>query len=237
MNRAATLEQLTRLCNLNREGVASPAIEATGFVELDNALPNGGWQSGTIVELMPTEIGIGELRLLMPALARITQSERHVALVSPPYIPFAPALNNHGIRLERLLIIRAEKNLDTLWAIEQTLRCKSFAAVVGWPESLRDRDVRRLQLAAETGRSTGFVYRSPVALREASPAAMRLRLQADPQGLLIDILKSRGGRSGFSVAVNCALPATTTSSSPVSNLAATVTAIDSTSIFSDSLAS
>ena len=77
MNRAATLEQLTRLCNLNREGVASPAIEATGFVELDNALPNGGWQSGTIVELMPTEIGIGELRILMPALARITQSERH----------------------------------------------------------------------------------------------------------------------------------------------------------------
>ena len=212
MNRAATLQQLTQLCNLNREGVAPPAIEASGFQELDAALPNGGWQSGTIVELMPAEIGIGELRLLMPALARITHSDRHVALVSPPYIPFAPALSNHGVRLERLLVIRAEKNMDMLWAMEQTLRCKSFGAVVGWPESIRDRDVRRLQLAAEAGRSTGFLYRSPAAAREASPAAMRLRLQANQQGILIDVLKCRGGRGGFSVTVNCQLSAGETSS-------------------------
>lgn len=203
MNRAATLEQLTRLCNLNREGVAPPAIESTGFAELDAALPQGGWQSGTLVELMPAHIGIGELSFLMPALARITHGERYVALVSPPYIPFAPALNNHGVRLEHLLIIRAEKNTDALWAIEQTLRCKSFGAVLGWPESIRDRDVRRLQLAAEAGRSTGFIYRPPYAVREASPAAVRMRLQANDQGLSIDILKCRGSRSGFSVAVNC----------------------------------
>ena len=199
MDRAATLEQLTRLCNLNREGVAPPAIEATGFAELDAVLPHGGWQSGTVVELMPTQVGIGELSLLMPALARITQGERHVALISPPYIPFAPALNNHGVRLDHLLIVRAEKNTDALWAIEQTLRCRSFGAVLGWPEAIRDRDVRRLQLAAEAGRSTGFLYRSPQSARDASPAAMRLRLHADEQGLRIDILKCRGGRSGFSV--------------------------------------
>jgi hypothetical protein len=206
MNRAETLQQLTRLCNLNREGVVPPAIEASGFPELDAALPNGGWQSGTIVELMPTEVGIGELRLLMPALARITQSDRHVALVSPPYIPFAPALINHGVRLDRLLIIRAGTDTDALWAIEQTLRCKSFGAVIGWPSSIRDRDVRRLQLAAEAGRSMGFVYRSPAAAREASPAAMRMKLEASTQGLSIDVLKCRGSRSGFSIAVNCRLP-------------------------------
>lgn len=209
MNRAETLQQLTRLCNLNREGVVPPAIEASGFSELDATLPNGGWQSGTIVELMPTEIGIGEMRLLMPALARITQSDRHVVLVSPPYIPFAPALINHGVRLDRLLVIRAGQNTDILWAIEQTLRCKSFGAVIGWPESIRDRDVRRLQLAAEAGRSTGFVYRPPLAAREASPAAVRMRLQTNEQGLLIDILKCRGNRGGFSVVVNFRAPSTT----------------------------
>lgn len=205
MNRAATLEQLTKLCNLNREGVAPPSIEATGFQALDAALPNRGWQSGTIVELMPTQTGIGELRFLMPAIARMTRSERYVALIAPPYIPFAPALAQHGVQLDRLLIIQAQKNEDRLWALEQVLRCTSFAAALAWPTLIKDKEIRRLQLAAESGRSIGFLYRSPHAAREASPAATRLRLQAHESGLLVDILKCRGGRSGFSVAVNCQL--------------------------------
>jgi len=200
LNRAETLEQLARLCR--REGTVPPAIHATGCAALDAVLPHGGWQSGTIVELMPTQIGVGEFRLLLPALASITNTDRHVALVAPPYIPFAPALNNHGVRLERLLIIRTDKHADTLWAIEQTLRCKSFGAVVGWPENIKDRDTRRLQLAAEAGRSVGFLYRSPAAMIESSPAAVRLKLQPTAAGdLAIDVLKCRGTRSGFSVHV------------------------------------
>ena len=205
MNRAATLEQLTRLCNLNREGVAPPAIESTGFRELDERLPYRGWQSGTIVELMPTMTGIGEFRLLMPSLARMTQSERHVALIAPPHIPFAPALVQHGVQLQRLLIIQAQKNEDILWSMEQALRCPSFAAVLSWPAAIKDKEVRRLQLAAEAGRTIGFVYRAPHAAREASPAAMRLRLQPHTSGMLIDILKCRGGRGGVSVTLNDAL--------------------------------
>jgi hypothetical protein len=198
LNRAETLEQLARLCR--REGAIPPAIHATGSPQLDAVLPHGGWQSGTIVELMPTQIGVGEFRLLMPALASITNTERHAALIAPPYIPFAPALARHGIRLERLLVVRAAKNADVLWAFEQTLRCKSFGAVVAWPETIKDRDVRRLQLAAEAGRSVGFLYRSTFAALETSPAAIRLKLRpANDGGLHIDILKCRGIRSGQTV--------------------------------------
>src|SRR5690606_12873892 len=105
MNRVEPLQQLAALCRDGRPAPRSRAVEPTGTAELDRALPGGGWQAGTIVELMPLATGIGELRLLMPALARITQSGRHVALVAPPYIPYAPALSWHGIRLERLLVI------------------------------------------------------------------------------------------------------------------------------------
>lgn len=202
MNRAETLEQLVRLCRGGRDGVAPPSVEPSGTAALDAALPGGGWQSGTIVELMTAQPGIGELRLLMPALARITSTERYVALVAPPYIPFAPALTQHGIRLERLLCIHAHKPADILWAFEQTLRCKSFGAVLAWPASIKGPEVRRLQLAAEAGRSIGFLYRSPAAAREASPAAVRLQLQVAGDGnLSIGILKCRGGRSGISVLV------------------------------------
>lgn len=200
-SRAETLEQLARLCRNGREG-PPPRIEPSGTASLDAVLPGGGWQSGTIVELMSLSDGIGELRLLMPALAQITQGERHVAMIAPPYIPFAPALLRHGLRLEHFWIIRAQSAADILWSAEQTLRCKSFGAVLTWPSAIRDREVRRLQLAAEAGNSIGFVYRPPNAALEASPAAVRLRLQADGAGQLsIDIVKCRGARAGMSVGV------------------------------------
>lgn len=203
--RAEKLEQLAQLCRNGREG-APARVEPSGSANLDAVLPGGGWQSGTIVELMPMNDGIGELRLLMPALAKITQSERHVAMIAPPYIPFAPALLRHGLRLEHFWIIRAQSAADILWSAEQTLRCKSFGAVLAWPSAIRDREVRRLQLAAEAGSSIGFVYRHPSAARESSPAAVRLRLQADVTGQLsIDVVKCRGARAGMSVGIAPAL--------------------------------
>lgn len=199
-SRAETLEQLARLCRNGREG-PPPRIEPSGSA-LDAILPGGGWQAGTVVELMPVCDGIGELRLLMPTLAQITQSERHVAMIAPPYIPFAPALLQQGLRLEHFWIIRAQTATDILWAAEQTLRCKSFGAVLAWPLSIRDREVRRLQLAAEAGTSIGFVYRPPAAALESSPAAVRLRLQSATDGQLnIDVVKCRGTRAGMQLAV------------------------------------
>jgi hypothetical protein len=201
MNRAETLQHLAWLCR-NGRAVAAPIVEASGWTELDAVLPGGGWQAGTVVELMPATTGIGELRLLLPALARITGAGRHVTLIAPPYIPFAPALSQHGVRLERVLVIQAQQAEDILWAAEQSLRCRSFGAVLAWPATIRDREIRRLQLAAEAGGSTGFLYRSVDAAREASPAALRLKLRrADSNALQIDVLKCRGGRSGLSVKV------------------------------------
>jgi hypothetical protein len=200
MNRAETLEQLAKLCRGGRADVAAPTIEPSGMSALDAALPGGGWQAGTIVELMPTDIGVGELRLIMPALARITNADRHVALISPPFIPYAPALWQHGVQLNRLLLFRAQTPRDVLWSFEQTLRCKSFGAALAWPTTIRDRDIRRLQLAAEAGDSIGFLYRPATAAHDASPAAVRLRLQPDQDGVLrIDIIKCRGARGGISI--------------------------------------
>lgn len=216
-SRAETLEQLARLCRNGRAG-PQPRIEPSGSASLDAVLPGGGWQSGTIVELMPACDGIGEVRLLMPALAKITHSERHVAMIAPPYIPFAPALLQHGLRLEHFWIIRAQTAADILWSTEQTLRCKSFGAVLAWPLAIRDREVRRLQLAAEAGSSVGFVYRPPSAALESSPAAVRLRLQADTNGeLKIDVVKCRGARAGMSVGID-------TTNQPSSRIEAELTA-------------
>ena len=133
MSRAETLQQLAKLCRGDRDGVAPRVVEPSGYSALDAVLPGGGWQAGALVELMPMDAGIGELRLTTAALASITRAERHVAFISPPFIPYAPALVRHGIQLERLLIIQARSPRDILWSCEQTLRCKSFGAVLVWP--------------------------------------------------------------------------------------------------------
>jgi hypothetical protein len=163
----------------------------TGFEALDAALPGGGWPCGTLSEILIDEDGIGECSLLLPALAALTAARRRVALVAPPYIPYAPALAAAGVDLAQLVHIDASA-VDTHWTAEQCLRAGCCGAVLNWLPRTDYRQLRRLQLAAETGGSIGFVFRPLAAARETSPAALRLKVVADAHGPRIDILKCRG---------------------------------------------
>jgi len=171
-----------------------PALP-TGFAEFDAVLPGGGWPVGAITELMPEARGIGELSLLLPALVRLSRAGRYLAWIAPPCLPYPPALEWHGLALDRLLLVRTPDARAMLWATEQALRCPAIGAVLAWPAALDDRHVRRLQLAAEAGGSCGLLYRPPEAVRQHSPAALRLRLKAHDAGLHIEIHKARGGRA------------------------------------------
>src|SRR5690606_17075946 len=98
------------------------AHAATGFAELDQTLPGGGWPLGALTEILHAEPGIGELRLLMPALARLSRQGRWVALIAPPYIPYAPALAGCGVDLRHVLLVHPKGSVDALWSLEQALR-------------------------------------------------------------------------------------------------------------------
>ncbi len=165
---------------------------ASGFHELDRALPGSGWPLGTLTELMPQNKGMGEFSLLLPALARATQNNRWAALISPPCTAYAPALINAGIRLERLLV--AEAGRETLWAAEQLLRSSLFSMVIFWADKTTHRQQRRLQLAAEAGDCWAVSYRPPSEAGGHSAAALRIILQQQENDMRLDIIKSR--RSG-----------------------------------------
>ena len=82
---------------------------------------------------------------------------------------------------------------DTHWTAEQCLRAGCCGAVLNWLPRADYRQLRRLQLAAETGGAIGFVFRPLAAAAEASPAALRLRITMAADGApRIDILKCRG---------------------------------------------
>ena len=191
----ARLERMSRSRSGQNEEYERPSALPTGFAEFDALLPGGGWPVGAITELMPEAQGIGELSLLLPALAQLTRAGRYLVWIAPPCLPYPPALERHGLALNRLLLVQARDTQAVLWAAEQALRCPAIGAVLAWPAALDDRRARRLQLAAETGGSCGLLYRPPAAARQPSPAALRLRLKALDAGLHIEIQKARGGRT------------------------------------------
>ncbi len=192
-----TLDQLARLCHNGEWQRGDRTAAPSGFAELDASLPGGGWPIGAVAELMPEVTGIGELALLAPALSKLAGSGRYIAWIAPPYLLYAPALMQWNLPLERMLIIRTSSLQETLWASEQALRCPAIGAALSWPAEIADKNVRRLQLAAEAGGSLGVLYRPITAASEHSPAALRLRLRPARDGITVDIHKCRGGRAGL----------------------------------------
>lgn len=168
-----------------------PSSQPTGFKVLDAALPIGGWPEAALSELLIPVDGVGELQLLWPALARLSQAGERIVLVAPPYVPFAPAWQAAGIELRQVQVIEASSPRDALWATEQCLRSGSCGAVLCWPLKADDRALRRLQVAAESGRTLAFATRPLSAARNSSPAALRIAIDAQPSQLRV--LKCRGG--------------------------------------------
>ena len=54
--------------------------ESTGHAALDALLPQGGWPRRALTELLLPAHGVGELALLLPTLARMTQAGSTVAV-------------------------------------------------------------------------------------------------------------------------------------------------------------
>jgi hypothetical protein len=215
--------------------VAPTETLSTGFGALDARLPGRGWPRSGLIEILVSRFGVGELTLLLPALAAQTRlpMARWCVWVAPPLEPFAPALEAHGVVLERVLVVRVNHSTksstprpvsfqrsvrrsiswgtpvpgthprrtpgssnETLWAFEQSLGSGACAIAMAWAKSPRTKEIRRLQLAAERGRTLGVLFQSRQAARESSHAAVRMAIEPTAHAVRVTLLKSRGGVRG-----------------------------------------
>lgn len=186
----------------------SPGLDTaypTGYTRLDDHLPGGGWPRHALTEILLEHYGMGELKLLMPVLARLSNADHSissaalaeagwVAWIAPPFQPYPPALLQWGINLQHMLMVHPRQDVEALWAAEQALSSGNCAAVLVWSDVLDNKASRRLQLAAEKGQSLCIAFRPLEAAALPSAAALRLALSAGECGTDIRILKSRGGR-------------------------------------------
>ncbi|HEX6495657.1 MAG TPA: translesion DNA synthesis-associated protein ImuA [Acidobacteriaceae bacterium] len=177
--------------------VARTEAVPTGFRALDERLPGGGWPRSGLIEILVSRFGVGELTLLLPALAALTHRPmaRWCVWVAPPLEPFAPSLAAHGVALDRMLVVRP-KGDAALWIFEQSLGSGACDVVMTWAKRPRVKEIRRLQLAAERGRTLGVLFRPQQAARESSHAIVRMAVEPAAHGVRLTLVKSRGGVHG-----------------------------------------
>ena len=141
---------------------------STGYAALDAVLPNGGWPRQTLIEVLSGRAGIGELRLLMPALsALLAERDGYLVWVGSPYQPYAPALLQWQIDAERVLLVNANRPSDVLWATERSIVVRQCCGGAGLGRYAR----YHREPAFVTGSGAGQQPRYPVSAAD-SPAAV-----------------------------------------------------------------
>jgi hypothetical protein len=165
---------------------------STGFDELDRCLPGGGWPCHAITEVFFRCDGMGEVSLFMPAL--VQSQPRSIVWVAPPHIPYAPALFRAGLDLSRMLLVHPDSEQDVPWAVEQVLQSQDHLTVLAWIGRVDQTALRRLQLKVEAHRAWAVFFRPMRALRQKSPAALKLYLERRDGAMHVEILKCRGGK-------------------------------------------
>ena len=186
---------------------ADEASIPTGHTALDAHLAGRGWPRGGLIELLCDRAGIGELRLLAPALSALSAEPRWILWLSPPHIPYAPALAALGIDVRKVLLVHPRQHRDALWALEQALRSGTCSAALAWLDErkLKGPEIRKLKLAANEGKTFAMLFRPESASANASTAELRIRLRSSAStSVEVDIVKRRGG---WPVAVRVELPA------------------------------
>jgi hypothetical protein len=105
------------------------------------------------------------MRLFFSALKQVASEGKTIVIVSPPYLPYPPALLQHGLDPAQMILVQASDQKDRLWAFEQALRSRSSGAAMIWLAAVDEKHMRRLQLAASEGKGLAIMFR-PAAVEE-----------------------------------------------------------------------
>ncbi len=154
-------EQVRRI---ERPTATAHGVVPFGVAAIDRALPGGGLARGALHEILGAhrdeEDGALAAAFAADIVARLATPGDSIVLwcLARPDL-YGPGLAAHGLDPARLMLVRAARDAEILWAIEEGLRAVGVAAVVGEVGSLPDVASRRLQLAAARSGVTALLLR------------------------------------------------------------------------------
>ena len=165
------------------EGFRPPAAGAAGSVGLgpvEAAFPNGVFPTGAVHEFLTAE---PEHRaasggFIAGLLAPLMQNGGACLWTGVSRTVFPAALRAFGIEPDRIIFIDVQREKDVLWVMEEALKCSGLAAVIAEMRDISFAQSRRLQLAVEQSRVTGFILRKDI--RKLSTTACVARWRVTP---------------------------------------------------------
>jgi protein ImuA len=181
-----------------------------GWGNINDAFPEGTFPLGAIHEFISdgNEAKSASTGFIAGILKAITSLGGACIWVSSARTIFPPALKNFGLEPHHFIFIDLQKERDVLWTIEESLKCNGISAVIGEIKDLSFTASRRLQLAVEQSRVTGFIIRHQPKNLNTTACVTRWKitpLASEVQGGLpglgfakwnIELLKVRNGKPG-----------------------------------------
>ena len=133
-----------------------------GLGDIEKAFPNHTFPTGAVHEFLShvpanTATTSGFITGILNGLMRKGGA---CLWISTRRTVFPPALKVFGIQPDKIIFIDLKREKDVLWAFEEALKCEALAAVVGELNEITFSESRRLQLAVEQSRVTGFLHRT-----------------------------------------------------------------------------
>jgi protein ImuA len=155
------IQQLQKeVLSMQRLKKDSGQILNTGLWEVEKAFPDHTFPLGAVHEFISNaKEDAAATNGFMAGLISQLMKKGTAVWVSSKRTLFPPALNVFGIEPERIIFIDLWRQKDVLWAIEEALKCDAVSAVIGELSELSFTESRRLQLAVEQSRVTGFIHR------------------------------------------------------------------------------
>ncbi len=179
-----------------------------GAPEVDGALPWGGLPRACAHEVVAAgpDDGTAAEGFCAALLARLIAGRGPALWCLARAGLHGPGLGAFGLEPDRLIVARARRPADVLWAMEEGLRSGQLGAVLGEARALDLTAGRRLQLAAGAGGAACLVLRPPEAGHAPGAAVTRWRVAAAasaPEGGLpglpgaprwrVELVRCRGG--------------------------------------------
>ena len=198
---------------LKWEGYKPPATGVRNLVGLgpvEAAFPNGVFPIGAVHELVcaSSEQAAATTGLITGILSVLMAQGGVCVWIGRTRQLFAPAFAGFGVLPHQVIFISLLKDKDALWVMEEALKCNGLTAVICELREMDFKQSRRLQLAVEHSRVTGFVLRNSAEKLVSTACAARWQVQslpgADMDGLpglgfprwQVDLLKVRNGQPG-----------------------------------------